>query len=123
MTVHTIRLPDRMHGRELRTVIWDDEAGSVSGDHFDVGWMQEALQHLPVDLTNEGRVLVLRDPAHDPRDFIHLLAACWGDVLAEDRDLLPEPLRSVDPTPILPPPGVVQDPDGTWRPMYDDMVF
>ena len=45
MTVHTVMLPDFMHGRGLRSVIRDDEAGTVTGEHSKVpgmlaGWIQ-----------------------------------------------------------------------------------
>ncbi len=36
MATHTIMLPDRRYGRAMRTILWDDEAGTFSGDHSDV---------------------------------------------------------------------------------------
>ena len=123
MTVHTIRIPDRAYGREMRTIVWDDEAGAVSGDYFGIEELQEAIRRKPLDASNEGRILVLEDPAHDPRDFLRVLADLWSPILDDDRHLLPESFRDVEPTPILPAPGMVQDADGIWRPMYDDMVF
>ena len=33
MTVHTTRLPDMLYGDEPRTILWDDEAATVEGDH------------------------------------------------------------------------------------------
>ncbi len=79
MAVHTIMLPDQRWGREPRSVIWDDEAGTVSGGHSDVPWMQEVLaKPTPVNFSDEGRKLFLLDPAHDPADFWHrLLVAFW----------------------------------------------
>ena len=79
MAVHTIMPPDQMWGREPRSVIWDDEAGTVSGGHSDVPWVQEVLaKPTPVNFSDEGRKLFLLDPAHDPADFWHLLlVAFW----------------------------------------------
>lgn len=43
MTVHTVMMPYRIRGRELRSVIWDDQAGTVEGDQWDVPRLQEPL--------------------------------------------------------------------------------
>ncbi len=39
-----IRIPDRMFGRKLRTIAWDDTAGAVSGDYFGIEELQEAIR-------------------------------------------------------------------------------
>ena len=36
MTVHAITLPDMLRGEEPRTILWDDEAGTVSGTHYNL---------------------------------------------------------------------------------------
>ena len=36
MAKHVITIPDLMAGRELRTIVWDDEAGTVEGTHSDI---------------------------------------------------------------------------------------
>ena len=112
-----------MFGRELRTIAWDDTAGGVSGNYFGIEELQEAIRRKPLDASNEGRTLVLEDPAHDPRDLLRVLAGLWSPILDDDRHLLPVSLRDIEPTPILPAPDIVQHPDGTWWPRYDDMVF
>ena len=113
MTVHTIMLPDRMRGREPRSVIWDDEAGTVTGEHSRVPWMQELLARpTPLDASSEGMVLFLQDPAHDPRDFLHILAGSYWPILHEDRHRLPTALREVEPTRPDSPPGAVLDENG-----------
>ena len=112
MTVHTILLPDRMRGREPRSVIWDDEAGTVEGEHSDVPWMQHVLAApTPYDLSTEGRILFLEDPAHDPRDFLWLLDVAYWPMLDEPlRSTLPPILRDAEPRPARPSPCLVLAP-------------
>ena len=97
--VHTIMLPDRMRGREPRTVIWDDEAGTVTGEHSDVAWMQRILaEATPVDLGDEGQELYLLDPAHDPADFWWLLYHAYWPIYDEPlRSTLPAVFRDTEP--------------------------
>ncbi len=114
MTMHAIRMPDRMRGRELRTIRWDDEAGTVDGDHWHVPWLQELLARKPpVLLGSVPGALVLHDPGRDPRDFLALLGVVYWPILAEpdpdgrtpgDRHRLPPALRRVEPTRIPAPP-------------------
>lgn len=117
MTVHTIMLPDRMRGREPRSVIWDDDAGTVEGDHYWVPWMQQTLASAPpVVHEHWAGTLTLRDPAHDPADFLCLLAEAYWPILDPDRDLhrLPPALHGVTPTQMVPhPPPTETLPDGT----------
>ena len=88
MTVHTIMLPDMRHGDEPRSVIWDDEAGTVTGEHSDVPWMQGILaEPTPVVMDDVMGAATLRDPGHDPADFLLLLGRAYWPVLQE-------PLRS-----------------------------
>ena len=54
MTVHTIMLLDMMHGRESRSVVWDDEAGTVTGEHSKAPWMQRVLADPPPALDADG---------------------------------------------------------------------
>ena len=93
MTVHTIMLPDMVRGDEPRSVVWDDEAGTVTGEHRDVPWMQGILaEPTPVVMGDVMGAATLRDPGHDPADFLFLLGRAYWPVLEE-------PLRSL----ILPP--------------------
>ncbi|MDE0272060.1 MAG: hypothetical protein OXP11_12715 [Gammaproteobacteria bacterium] len=97
MTVHRITLPDVMRGHERRTIVWDDEAGTVDGDHFDVRQLREDLAK-PTPLVIPGPIgsKTLRDPAHDPGDFKALLSTVMGCPGAWSYDDLPEPLRSAE---------------------------
>jgi len=63
MAVHTVMLPDMRYGREPRSVVWDDEAGTVEGTHSALPWMQRDLAApKPVNYSREGRVLYLTTP-------------------------------------------------------------
>ena len=75
----------------------DDEAGTVEGD----SWFAEALRgqlalEMSLNLSGDGRILYLKDPAHDPRDFWHLLQyKCWKEPLYSR---MLENLQNVEPT-------------------------
>ena len=99
MAVHTIMLPDWMRGREPRSVVWDDEAGTVEGEHSGVPWMQRVFaMPTPVDFSIEGLEVFLADPAHDPADFWHLLIISFWPIADEPlRSTLPAVLRDSKP--------------------------
>ena len=91
MAIHTITLPAGMRDDTPRTVVWDDEAGTVEGDHYDVPWMRKVLADAkPVTVGTPGRVWDLRDPGHRPDEFLVLLYIAHWPVLSE-------PLRSTLP--------------------------
>ncbi len=116
MAVHTIMLPDRMRGREPRSVIWDDEKGTVTGEHYEVPWMQEILaKPTPVDFSNDEMEIHLLDPAHDPRDFLWLLLRAYWPILDEPlRQTLPPVFRDVELREGVPyPPWIITNEDGT----------
>ncbi len=117
MTVHTIMLPDMMHGREPRSVIWDDEAGTVTGEHYDVPWMQEALAATPpIEVEDGMRLVTLHNPGHDPADFLRLLWRAYWPVMEEPlRSTLPSVFDGVEMTPAPPYPTHV-DADGNPLP-------
>ena len=99
MTVHAIDMPDPFAGGEPRRILWDDETGEVSGDHHDVPDIREQMDRAERDgfLPAMSGHWKLRDPRHDPRDFLVVLF--WpGDV---DAELLPPALR-VEPAPFIP---------------------
>ena len=99
MTVHTIRLPDRLYGRELRTILWDDEAATVEGDHSDIGGMQATIDDAPTEIVNETCTIPLKDPGRDPREFWHLLIAAFSPAADEPlRSTMPAVLRDVEPS-------------------------
>lgn len=74
MAIHTIMLPDMMHDDAPRSVIWDDEAGTVTGEHSSLPWIQECLAATPpIEVEAGMRGVTLNDPGHDPADFLRLL--------------------------------------------------
>ena len=91
MAVHTIMLPDRLRGRELRSIVWDDLAGTVEGDHHDIGYIRRMFDEpKPVTVGDPGRIWGLSDPAHNPTEFLVLLSIVYWPVLID-------PLRSTLP--------------------------
>ena len=79
MAAHTILLPDMMRGRALRSIVWDDQAGTVEGEHYDVDWIRDVIQQAakgPVTVGDPGGTWDLRDPGHDPAEFLVLLGEC-----------------------------------------------
>ena len=48
-------------------IVWDDEAGTVEGNNwFAVDLREQIAQEMPLNLSDSGRILYLKDPAHDP---------------------------------------------------------
>ncbi len=114
-------IPDSVDEDALE-LVWDDEAGTVEGDNsFAEGIRWELAQPLPLNLSRDGRILFLRDPAHDPRDLWHLLPyACWKEPL---RSRMPAILRDVEPTPAKPAPLPRIVVDGVERDAIPGMEF
>ena len=111
MARNVITLPDLMAGRELRTIVWDDEAGTVEGTHSDIeDFRREFDAPKPVTVGHTGLAWDLTDPAHDPSQFLVLLWASYNGI--ED-----EPLRSTLP-PIFD--GVDFPHGGTGETLYDE---
>ena len=98
MATHTITLPDMLAGDEPRTVIWDDEAGTVSGTHSSLPDIREALEApKPVTVGVAGRTWRLADPGRDPAEFLVLLnAAHWEILTPPHREALPAIFGGVD---------------------------
>ena len=98
MAVHTLMIPDRMRGRELRSIIWDDEAGTVGGDHYDVSSFRRVFAaDKPVTVGDPGRAWDLTDPAHDPSQFLAVLYTVYWPALDEPlRSTLPAVFDGVD---------------------------
>ena len=83
-------LPDHVHGGELRSIVRDDEVGTVSGDHCGVvdGDFRNILDRSkPMDVGGPRGYRKLLDPAHDPAGFLIIFYPF------NDR-ILDEPLRS-----------------------------
>ena len=91
MARHEIRIPDRMRGEALRTVVWDDEAGTVEGDHWDVDWIADTLAApKPVTVGGIGRFWELTDPGRDPAEFLVLIHEVYWPALSPPlRETLP----------------------------------
>ena len=75
-------MPDRMRGREPRTISWDDEAGTVAGDHSVVARIRARFEApKPVTIGGPWGMWDLVDPAHDPVEFLTLLANVHWPIL------------------------------------------
>ena len=99
MTVHAIQLPDMRYGDEPRTILWDDEAATVKGDHSKVGAMQAMIDDALTEFVNETCTFPLKDPGRDPREFWRLLIAVFYPVAGEPlRSTMPAVLRDVEPS-------------------------
>ena len=109
MAQHTIMFPDIMVGRELRSIVWDDEAGTVEGEHSRLDRIREALaEPTPLVIPSIAASWTLNDPAHDPADFLALLYRRIDDRAVRN---LPPVFDGIEPTPgiaIPCPPGAVQ---------------
>ena len=81
-------MPDMLRDDELRTVLWDGEAGKVSGTHSGLPDIRRALDAPePVEVGVAGRVWSLRDPAHEPAEILVLLnMAHWEILTAPHRE-------------------------------------
>ena len=80
-----------MRGRELRSIVWDDEAGTVAGDHSKVDSFRRVFAaDKPVTIGGGGGTWDLTDPAHDPVEFLTMLRNVYWPALDE-------PLRSTLP--------------------------
>ena len=85
-------LPDPLRGEELRSVLWDDETGTVDGDHSEVPYVRQVFEApKPVTVGDPGQVWHLDDPARNPQEFLVVLWNVHPPVLGE-------PLRSTLPS-------------------------
>ena len=110
MAVHTIVMPDVVRGEQPRRIVWDDEAGTVEGNHFDVPSIQRIIDApKPVEVGGPGWVWSLRDPGHDPAEFLVILCVLYWPIETE-------PLRSTLP-PIFDGVGVPEGERGEY--LYD----
>ena len=108
--------------RSAPEIVWDDEAGTVEGDSWFAETLREQLAlEMPLNLSGDGTILFLEDPAHDPADFWCLLPAwCWREPLYSR---MPEILQNVEPTlgkPAPPPRMIV---DGVERELIPGVEF
>ena len=110
MAVHTIVMPDDAHGEIPRRIVWDDEAGTVEGDHFAVRNLKRVLAAPKPFTVGAGHIWHLHDPGHDPAEFLVLLCGAYWPIGEE-------PLRST-----LPPvfDGVVPPEGEPGEELYDE---
>ena len=114
MAKHTLMIPDIMVGRELRSIVWDDEAGTVEGDHSRLDRIRELLaEPTPYVIRDVAAYWTLDAPAHNPADFLALLSRHIDWRILEDplRSTLPPVFDGVEATPGVAfpcPPGAVQ---------------
>ena len=107
---HVITIPDMRYGDGLRTIVWDNGAGTVGGTHSRIGdFRREFDAPKPVTVGDPGLARDLTDPARDPAQFLVLLWTTWNGI----RD---EPLCSTLP-PIFD--GVGFPPGGEGEILYD----
>lgn len=77
-------LPDRLRGRALRSIVWDDAA--VTGTHSEVADIQRAF--------DAPKPVTIADPA----EFLHILSDFCRPVLDEPlRSTLPAVFEGVEP--------------------------
>lgn len=114
MAIHTITMPDRKHGREPRTIIWDDEVGAIRGDHSLIPELRRVFgADKPVTVGDPGGTWDLVDPAHDATEFLTLVGDLYWPVLHEPlRSSLPAVFDGI--TVPRPDPGeILYNPDGS----------
>lgn len=119
MSVHTIRLPVGMREEmraDLFLIVWDDEAGTVEGDHPLVPRIRRVLDaEKPVTVGTIGGTWDLRDPGRDPVEMLTLLRDLYWPAVDEPlRSTLPPVFDGLDvpaPEPGEMPPGTPLDVD------------
>lgn len=94
---HTIQYPNWKYGEELSTIVWDDEAGTVEGDHPhvpDLQWICE--RDGPYVISRQWGVLHLADVAHNPQHFISALSDPFDGEVPTNA-VLPDALKGIEP--------------------------
>lgn len=101
MAVQIIRIPDRMRGRGLRSVLWDAEPGTVDGDHDQVEFVRQTLAaDNPVTVGDQGGTWDLADLGHDPVEFLTPLGiAHWPAIEEPLRSRLPAVFDGIEVPP------------------------
>ena len=97
---HTILARDLVGTADI---VWDDVAGTVDGAHSEVPLLRERIGNGPTEQGYPWGTAELRDPAHNPADF---LAVLRGTVSWPYHLELPEALADVAPTTPTPPLGM-----------------
>jgi len=110
---HRILVRSMTEGRfdgGIDDIVWDDAAGTVEGSHYKAKSLNKRLkQPFPLEYGDETSYCVLQDPAHDPADFLALLAVALL-TLQPPEVMLPDSLKDIEPTPsefLTVPPGAI----------------
>lgn len=114
---HTIIARDLVGTAEI---VWDDVTGEVTGNHRQAAELALAIADAPMMAYCPWGAVELRDPAHDPADFLTALRS----VVAWPLDIdLPESLVDTEPTPYPPAPGgAMGDVVGDTEPLPGDVL-
>ena len=112
---HTIQYPEwnpsrDFDGAELYTIIWDDEAGTVEGNHPRVPLLQRICESdEPYVISRVWGAIDLDDVAHNPQHFLSALNDRFEDETAiPSTAVLPDILKGIEPLLpefVPPPPG------------------
>ncbi len=96
--IEVLRHTDGRPNGIVNHIIWDDEAGTVEGDHYQVPALQEDMER-PMPYVIHARTMqyTLQDVAHDPADFLVVLASAAGGLKPPDV-VLPDSLKGITPT-------------------------
>ncbi len=96
--IKVLRYTDGRPNGIVNHIIWDDEAGTVEGDHYQVPALQEDMKRpMPYILHRRTFQQTLHDVAHNPSDFLVVLATAAG-TLQPPKVTLPDSLKGVTPT-------------------------
>lgn len=95
---HTIQFPNGRFEDELRTIVWDDEAGTVEGDHDLVPTLQLVCESdAPCVISRQWGVLHLDDVAHNPQHFLSALCGGHQEGRVPPAAVLPDALKGIEP--------------------------
>ena len=98
---HEIRIR-AYYGDDMRSIVWDDATGTVSGDHEIVPALQADMEAEVVTIGAPWGSRDITGHRHDPADFLALLWQFWGGFPApkQFRVALPDSLANVAFTPV-----------------------
>ena len=110
MTVHQLILPDMKKGDSLVAMFWDDDAGTVGGEHSDVPILQQIFdEKKPYIFGDASGSWELKDPAHSVEEMNVIIRAGYQHLVDDSESLLPPAFRGLEPP----------EPQGAER-LYDD---
>ena len=110
MTVHMLMMPDPKKGDSLAAMHWDDEAGTIGGEHSDVPVIRQLFDApTPYFFGSAAASWDLHDPAHSIEEMNIILRARYQNLVDNFEDGLPPPFKNLEP----------RRPDGREE-LYDD---